>query len=155
MEISVCRIRFRNPILAASGTFGYGIEFEKLVDLGALGGIVVKGLSKDPIQGNPSPRLWETRGGMINSVGLQNVGVRAFIADKLPGLRQYSVPVIANVFGYVAEDYVEVVRALNDAPGIAAYELNVSCPNTKHGGLAFGVDEEALADLVGRIGKVA
>jgi dihydroorotate dehydrogenase (NAD+) catalytic subunit len=155
LEITVCEIRFRNPVLAASGTFGYGIEFEKLVDLNALGGIVVKGLSREPIQGNPPPRLWEARAGMINSVGLQNVGVRAFIADKLHGLRQYSVPVIANVFGYVAEDYVEVVRALNDAAGIAAYELNVSCPNTKHGGLAFGVDEEALADLVGRVGKVA
>jgi len=155
MEMIVCGIRFRNPVLAASGTFGYGIEFEKLVDLNKLGGIVVKGLSKDLIQGNPSPRLWETRGGMINSVGLQNVGVRAFIADKLPGLRRYSTPVIANVFGYAAEDYVEVVRVLNDAEGVAAYELNVSCPNTKHGGLAFGVDEAALADLVGRVKIVA
>ncbi len=155
MEMTVCGIRFRNPVLAASGTFGYGIEFEKLVDLNALGGIVVKGLSKDPIQGNPAPRLWETRGGMINSVGLQNVGVRAFIADKLPVLRRYSTPILANVFGYAAEDYVEVVRALNDAEGVAAYELNVSCPNTKHGGLAFGVDETALADLVGRGKSVA
>jgi len=155
MEMTVCGIRFRNPILAASGTFGYGIEFEKLVDLNALGGIVVKGLSKDPIHGNPAPRLWETRAGMINSVGLQNVGVRAFIADKLPGLRSYSTPVIANVFGYAAEDYVEVIRALNDADGIAAYELNVSCPNTKHGGLAFGVDEAALSDLVVRVKSVA
>src|SRR5580704_6530549 len=155
MEMTVCGIRFRNPVLAASGTFGYGIEFEKLVDLNALGGIVVKGLSKDPIQGNPAPRLWETRGGMINSVGLQNVGVRAFIADKLPGLRRYTTPVIANVFGYAAEDYVEVVHVLNDAEGVAAYELNVSCPNTKHGGLAFGVDETALADLVARVKTVA
>jgi dihydroorotate dehydrogenase (NAD+) catalytic subunit len=155
MEMTVCGIRFRNPVMAASGTFGYGIEFEKLVDLNALGGIVVKGLSKDPIQGNPAPRLWETRAGMINSVGLQNVGVRAFIADKLPGLRRYSTPVIANVFGYAAEDYVEVVHALNDAEGVAAYELNVSCPNTKHGGLAFGVDEAALADLVARVKGVA
>jgi dihydroorotate dehydrogenase (NAD+) catalytic subunit len=155
MEMTVCGIQFRNPVLAASGTFGYGIEFEKLVDLNALGGIVVEGLSKDPIQGNPAPRLWEARGGMINSVGLQNVGVRAFIADKLPDLRRYSTPVIANVFGYAAEDYVEVVHALNDAEGVAAYELNVSCPNTKHGGLAFGVDEAALADLVGRVKSVA
>jgi dihydroorotate dehydrogenase (NAD+) catalytic subunit len=155
MEMTVCGIHFRNPVMAASGTFGYGIEFEKLVDLNALGGIVVKGLSKDPIQGNPAPRLWEARRGMINSVGLQNVGVRAFIADKLPGLRRYSTPVIANVFGYAAEDYVEVVHALNDAEGVAAYELNVSCPNTKHGGLAFGVDETALADLVGRVKSVA
>jgi len=155
VEMTVCGIRFNNPILTASGTFGYGVEFEKLIDLNKLGGIVVKGLSKDPIQGNPAPRLWEARAGMINSVGLQNVGVRAFIADKLPGLRRYSTPVIANVFGYAAEDYVEVVHALNDAEGIAAYELNVSCPNTKHGGLAFGVDESALADLVARAKNAA
>jgi dihydroorotate dehydrogenase (NAD+) catalytic subunit len=155
LEITVCGIRFRNPVLTASGTFGYGIEFEKLVDLNALGGIVVKGLSRDPIQGNPAPRLWEARAGMINSVGLQNVGVRAFVSDKLPLLRRYSAPVIANVFGYAAEDYVEVVRVLNDAEGLAAYEINVSCPNTKHGGLAFGVDESALADLTARLREVS
>jgi len=146
---TVCGIRFPNPVLAASGTFGYGIEFEKLVDLNSLGGIVVKGLSREPIQGNPAPRLWEARAGMINSVGLQNIGARAFVADKLPQMRRYSTPVIANVFGYAADDYTEVIRILNDAEGLAAYELNVSCPNTKHGGLAFGVDEGALAELVG------
>src|SRR6202012_146154 len=113
-----------------------------------MGGIVVKGLSKEPIHGNPAPRLWEARAGMINSVGLQNVGARAFAKDKLPLLRRYKTPVIANIFGYAAEDYVEVIRVLNDAEGLAAYELNVSCPNTKHGGLAFGVDEPALAELV-------
>ena len=145
---TVCGIRFPNPVLAASGTFGYGIEFEKLVDLNSLGGIVVKGLSREPIQGNPAPRLWEARAGMINSVGLQNIGARAFVADKLPQMRRYSTPVIANVFGYAADDYTEVIRILNDAEGLAAYELNVSCPNTKHGGLAFGVDEGALAELV-------
>ena len=152
---TVCGIRFPNPVLAASGTFGYGVEFEKLVDLNSLGGFVVKGLSKDPIHGNPAPRLWEARAGMINSVGLQNVGVRAFIAEKLPPLRRYLTPVIANVFGYAAEDYVEVIRILNDAEGVSAYELNVSCPNTKHGGLAFGVDEAALSDLVSRAKAVA
>jgi dihydroorotate dehydrogenase (NAD+) catalytic subunit len=155
METTICGIRFRNPVLTASGTFGYGIEFEKLVDLNSLGGIIVKGLSKEPIQGNPAPRLWEARAGMMNSVGLQNVGVRAFIADKLPALRRYATPVIANVFGYAPEDYVEVAQALNDAEGISAYELNVSCPNTKHGGLAFGVDEAALADLVTRVKTIS
>lgn len=155
METVVAGISFRNPVLTASGTFGYGVEFEKLVDLSALGGIVVKGLSKEPIEGNPAPRLWEARGGMINSVGLQNVGVRAFVADKLPGLRQYSTPIIVNVFGYSADDYLEVVQALNDAEGVAAYELNVSCPNTERGGLSFGVDETALADLVGRVKTIA
>jgi dihydroorotate dehydrogenase (NAD+) catalytic subunit len=155
MEMVVCGICFPNPVLAASGTFGYGIEFERLVDLNTLGGIVVKGLSKYPILGNPAPRLWEARAGMINSVGLQNVGVRAFVTDKLPGLRAYSTPVIANVFGYAAEDYVDVVHALNDAEGIAAYELNVSCPNTERGGLSFGVDEAGLADLIARVKNVA
>lgn len=155
LQMVVCGVHFLNPIIAASGTFGYGIEFEKLVDLNLLGGIVVKGLSREPIEGNPAPRLWEARGGMINSVGLQNVGVRKFVSDKLPGLRRFKTPVIANVFGYAAEDYVEVARILNDAEGVAAYELNVSCPNTKHGGLAFGVDEEALADLVTSVKAVA
>jgi dihydroorotate dehydrogenase (NAD+) catalytic subunit len=151
MQMTVCGIRFRNPVLAASGTFGYGIEFEKLVDLNELGGIVVKGLSREPIQGNPAPRLWEASAGMINSIGLQNIGARAFVLEKLPALRRYSTPILANVFGYTPEDYVEVVRILNDAEGMAAYELNVSCPNTKHGGIAFGVDETALADLVSRV----
>jgi len=154
-EMVVCGIHFRNPVLAASGTFGYGVEFEKLVDLNALGGIVVKGLSIEPIAGNPAPRLWEASAGMINSVGLQNIGVRAFVEEKLPGLRRYGTPVIANVFGYAAGDYPEVVRVLNDAEGVAAYELNVSCPNTERGGLSFGVDESALSDLVGRVKAVA
>lgn len=148
LSSTVCGIAFSNPVLAASGTFGYGIEFETLADLNAMGGIVVKGLSREPIAGNPAPRLWEARAGMMNSVGLQNVGVRAFVADKLPRLARFRTPVIANVFGYAAEDYVEVVRVLNDAPGLAAYELNVSCPNTKHGGIAFGVEEAALGGLV-------
>src|SRR5580698_1931687 len=151
MQTTVIGISFRNHVLAASGTFGYGIEFEKQVDLNRLGGIIVKGLSREPIEGNAAPRLWEARAGMINSVGLQNIGARAFVTEKLPALRRFSTPIIANVFGYAAEDYLEVVRILNDAEGLAAYELNVSCPNTKHGGLAFGVDEAALSDLVSRV----
>ncbi|NDJ14114.1 MAG: dihydroorotate dehydrogenase [Acidobacteriia bacterium] len=150
-SVQVCGIRFQNPVLAASGTFAYGVEFSELVDLNALGGIVTKGLSKEPIHGNPAPRLWEAQSGMINSVGLQNIGVHAFVAQKLPALRKYRIPIIANVFGYAAEDYLEVVRVLDEAEGLAAYELNVSCPNTKHGGLAFGADEAALAALVGEI----
>ena len=150
-RVTVCGIGFENPVLAAAGTFAYGVEFSELVDLNALGGIVTKGLSREPIHGNPAPRLWEAQSGMINSVGLQNIGVRAFVAEKLPGLRKYRVPVIANVFGYAAEDYLEVVRVLDEAEGLAAYELNVSCPNTKHGGLAFGADEAALASLVGEV----
>jgi dihydroorotate dehydrogenase (NAD+) catalytic subunit len=151
LAITLCGIQLRNPVLAASGTFGYGIEFEKIIDLNQLGGLVTKGLSRAPIAGNPAPRLWHTEAGMMNSVGLQNVGVRSFIVDKLPGLRKYSIPVIANVFGYAVEDYLEVVRTLEDAAGIAAYELNVSCPNTKEGGIFFSSDAALLANLIAQV----
>ena len=142
-------------MLAASGTFGYGIEFAKLLDLNQLGGIVTKGLSREPIAGNPAPRLWHAEAGMINSIGLQNVGVEAFIAKKLPQLRAYSVPVFANVFGFEDDGYVEVVRALENAEGVAAYELNVSCPNTKQGGISFSSDPAVLSSLVTRVRRAA
>jgi dihydroorotate dehydrogenase (NAD+) catalytic subunit len=151
----LCGIPLRNPVIAASGTFGYGVEFEKLVDLNALGGLVVKGLSREPMNGNPEPRLWETRAGMINSVGLQNVGVRAFVQEKLPLLARLQTAVFANVFGYATEDYVEVVRVLEDAPGVAGYELNVSCPNTRHGGIYFSNDPALLAEVTGAVKRVA
>lgn len=155
LATTLCGIALRNPVFAASGTFGYGIEFEKIVDLNRIGAIVTKGLSREPIAGNPAPRLWHTEGGMINSVGLQNVGVPAFIRDKLPKLRNYSVPVFANVFGYAVDDYLEVIRALEDAQGIAGYELNVSCPNTERGGMFFSSDPDLLTDLVSRAREVA
>ena len=155
LETVLCGIRLRNPVLAASGTFAYGIEFAEILNLNLLGGIVTKGLSREPIAGNPAPRLWHTRAGMINSVGLQNVGVAAFIRDKLPQLRAYSVPVIANVFGYCAEDYVDVLHALEDADGIAGYELNVSCPNTKEGGIFFSSDPESMSRLITKARAVA
>ncbi len=155
LATTLCGISLNNPVIAASGTFGYGIEFEKIFDLNKLGGLVTKGLSREPIAGNAAPRLWHTEGGMMNSVGLQNVGVRAFVRDKLPKLRRHSVPVIANVFGYAIDDYAEVVRILEDAEGLAAYELNVSCPNTKHGGIFFSSDPALLADLVGRVRPLA
>jgi dihydroorotate dehydrogenase (NAD+) catalytic subunit len=148
-------IALKSPVIAASGTFGYGLEFASILDLNHLGGLVTKGLSREPIAGNPAPRLWHSEAGMINSVGLQNVGVAAFVRDKLPKLREYEVPVIANVFGYSGEDYLAVVRALEDAPGIAAYELNVSCPNTQHGGLFFSADPLILSDLVGQVRRIA
>ncbi len=154
-SVTVCGIPLRNPIIAASGTFAYGLEFEKLTDLSQIGAIVTKGLSNLPIEGNPAPRLWEAHAGMINSVGLQNIGVRAFITDKLPKLRTLPVTVFVNVFGYAPEDYLEVVHALNDAEGIAAYELNVSCPNTKHGGMFFSNDPEALSSLVTEVKRIA
>jgi len=148
LTVRFCGLELSNPIIAASGTLGYGVEFLRLLDLNSLGAIVVKGLSKDPIDGNPAPRLWEAEAGMVNSVGLQNVGVRAFVTDKLPGLRGLKTKIFANVFGYAAEDYVEVVKVLEDADGLDAYELNVSCPNTKHGGIFFSSDPACLADLV-------
>jgi len=151
LAITLCGIPLRNPVLAASGTFGYGLEFASLCNLEQLGGIVTKGLSRDSVAGNPAPRLWHTEAGMINSVGLQNVGVHAFIRDKLPKLRAYAVPVFANVFGYAIEDYVEVVRALEDADGLSGYEVNVSCPNTKEGGMFFSSDPALTAHLVTRV----
>jgi dihydroorotate dehydrogenase (NAD+) catalytic subunit len=135
-------------VIAASGTYGYGIEFEKVADLNAIGGIVVKGLSREPIRGNPPPRLWETEGGMINSIGLQNIGARAFVSEKLPALRNLKTAIFANVFGYTPDDYAEVVRILEDAEGIAGYELNVSCPNTQHGGIYFSSDPSLLNEVV-------
>src|SRR4029077_18254037 len=137
LATSLCGIPLKTPVLAASGTFAYGVELKGLVDLSALGGIVVKGLSREPMDGNPPPRVWETEAGMINSIGLQNIGVRAFVAEKLPALRTFETKVIANVFGYAPDDSLELVRVLEDAEGVAAYELNVSCPNTKHGGIFF------------------
>jgi dihydroorotate dehydrogenase (NAD+) catalytic subunit len=155
LSISLCGIPLRNPVIAASGTFGYGVEFASILDLGSIGGLVVKGLSREPMAGNPAPRLWETASGMMNSVGLQNIGVQAFIRTKLPQLRHIPTPVFANIFGYAPEDYVEVVRALEDAEGIAAYELNVSCPNTRHGGIYFSSDPALLAGVVGEVRRVS
>src|SRR5258708_30864989 len=155
LETSVCGIPLRNPVIAASGTFAYGVEFEKRVDLNALGGLVVKGLSREPIEGNPPPRVYESEGGMINSIGLQNIGVRAFVRDKLPALARLRTAVFANVFGNLVEDYVEVVRVLNDHEGLAGYELNVSCPNTCHGGIYFSSDPALLSEVVEAAKRVA
>jgi dihydroorotate dehydrogenase (NAD+) catalytic subunit len=155
LATSVCGIPLKNPVIAASGTYAYGVEFKALVDLDTLGGVVVKGLSREPMEGNPPPRVFETQAGMINSIGLQNIGVRAFVAEKLPALRAINTAVIANVFGYAVEDYLEVARVLEDAEGLAAYELNVSCPNTKHGGIFFSSDPALLAEVVSAVRKVA
>jgi dihydroorotate dehydrogenase (NAD+) catalytic subunit len=148
LSTSVGSLRLRNPIIAASGTFGYGTEFSHLVDLNSLGAFVVKGLSREPLAGAPAPRVVETPSGMLNAIGLQNIGARAFVAEKLPVLRKYDTPVIANVFGYSLEDYVEVIRILEDADGLAGYELNISCPNVKQGGMQFGCDPCLVSDVV-------
>jgi dihydroorotate dehydrogenase (NAD+) catalytic subunit len=155
LSVQIGALRLRNPILAASGTFGYGLEFAHLVDLTRLGGLVTKGLSREPIEGAPAPRLCETPSGMLNAVGLQNVGVRAFVAEKLPVLRKYDTAVLANVFGYCLDDYVEVIRILEDAEGLAGYELNISCPNVKKGGLQFGNDAAQVAEVVAAARKAA
>jgi dihydroorotate dehydrogenase (NAD+) catalytic subunit len=151
----LCGVRLKNPVLAASGTYAYGVELARLVDLSLLGGIVVKGLSREPMPGNPPPRLWETASGMMNSVGLQNIGVRAFVRDKLPALRSTGTAIFANIFGYAVEDYVEVARVLEDAEGLAGYELNVSCPNTKKGGIVFSSDPALLGEVVAAVRAVA
>lgn len=149
MSVSFAGLNFKNPVIAASGTFGYGIEFEDIVALDKLGGFVVKGLSREPMTGNPPPRLYETAAGMLNAVGLQNIGVHAFVDEKLPQLRKIKdAVVIANVFGHTTEDFEYAIRVLNQGEGIAAYELNVSCPNVKRGGIAFGQDPVLLQEVV-------
>ncbi|MGP0072712.1 MAG: dihydroorotate dehydrogenase [Bryobacteraceae bacterium] len=155
LQTNLCGIQLENPVIAASGTYGYGVEFATVADLNAMGGLVVKGLSCSPIAGNPPPRLWETEGGMINSIGLQNIGARAFVKEKLPALRGFRTAIFANVFGYQPGDYAEVIRVLEDAEGIAGYELNVSCPNTKHGGIYFSSDPVLLTELVTLIRPLA
>jgi dihydroorotate dehydrogenase (NAD+) catalytic subunit len=156
LSVSFAGIELKNPIIAASGTFGYGIEFEDIVHLEKLGGFVVKGLSKEPMTGNPPPRLFETPAGMLNAIGLQNIGARAFLDEKLPALRQKkNIVVFANVFGYTRADYERALEILNEGEGIAAYELNVSCPNTAQGGIQFGSDPHLLDEVVRTAKRVA
>lgn len=152
MSVEIAGVRLRSPVIAASGTFGYGVEFEEIVNLARIGAFVTKGLSRAPMEGNKAPRIIETAAGMMNAIGLQNVGVDKFIAEKLPEIRKIKGAVcIANVFGYTVDDCVAVVERLNDAEGVAMYELNASCPNTKHGGMAFGNDPGSLAELVVKV----
>jgi len=154
MSVEFAGLRLKNPVIAASGTFGYGLEWESILDLNELGGLVTKGLSREPMAGNPPPRLAVTPTGMLNFIGLQNVGVDAFIRDKLPRLARFRTAVIANVFGKSVEDYVEVVRRLEDAEGLAAYELNLSSPNSKGGGMVFGSDVQLLGEVTAAVRKV-
>jgi len=155
LSVEIAGVRLKNPVIAASGTFGYGIEFAPLVDLNRLGGLVVKGLSREPMAGHPSPRLHETASGMLNAVGLQNIGAAAFVREKLPELRRYDTAVFANVFGCSTEDYSEVIRILEDAEGLAGYELNVSCPNTKRGGISFGADPLLTHEVTAAVRRVS
>ena len=155
LRVSVGSVCLKNPIIAASGTFGYGVEFAHLVDLNRLGGIVVKGLSAQPLAGNPAPRMCETPSGMVNAIGLQNIGVRAFVAEKLPKLREFDTAIVANVFGHCISDYAEVIRVLENAEGLTAYELNISCPNVERGGVEYSTDPTLIAEVVGAARRAA
>ncbi|MHB1838655.1 MAG: dihydroorotate dehydrogenase [Acidobacteriaceae bacterium] len=155
LRVRFCGIELRNPVIAASGTFGYGVEFEDIVALNAIGAFVTKGLSREPMPGNPPPRIIETAAGMMNAIGLQNMGATAFIEQKLPAIQKLPCPAIANVFGDCVEDYCAVMEALNAVEGIVAYELNASCPNTERGGMVFGTDAAALYELVLRAKSLA
>jgi dihydroorotate dehydrogenase (NAD+) catalytic subunit len=148
LGVELAGLRLKNPVMTASGTFGYGEEFAPFIDLSRLGGFVTKGLSVRPRPGNPPQRTWETAAGMLNSIGLENCGIDVFLDDKLPRLRQYDTAVVANIFGETLEEYVEVARRCDEAAGIAALELNISCPNTERGGLFFGCDPDTTLEVV-------
>lgn len=154
LATTLCGVPLRNPVIAASGTFAYALEFATILDLNQVGAIVTKGLSREPMDGNKPPRIWEAESGMINAIGLQNIGVRAFVKEKLPGIRALKTPVFANVFGNAVEDFEEVVRVLEGEEGLAGYEVNVSCPNTKHGGMFFSSDPVLLAEVVSKVRPV-
>jgi dihydroorotate dehydrogenase (NAD+) catalytic subunit len=153
LSVTVGRIVMKNPIATASGCSGYGDELARFYDLSVLGAIVTKSITLKPREGHPPPRLAEVRAGMVNAIGLANVGLEAFLRDKLPALAKADVPVIVNVAGSSRQEYLEVCRALDAAPGVAGIELNVSCPNVKEGGMEFGVDPAVLAGLVGEVRK--
>jgi dihydroorotate dehydrogenase (NAD+) catalytic subunit len=152
LEVNIGKLKLKNPVVTASGTFGYGEEYAEFVDLNGLGAIAVKGISLKPMQGNPPPRICETPCGMLNSIGLQNVGLKKFLKEKLPFLRRYDTKIIVNVLGNTVNEYEKISCALDDA-GVDAVELNVSCPNVKKGGIHFGTDKKMLARLVSKVKK--
>lgn len=154
LSVSIGRLRLKNPVMTASGTFGYGEEYAQFIDLRKLGAIVVKGLSLKPRQGNPPPRTVETPAGMLNAIGLQNIGIKAFIRDKLPFLRQFNTAVIVNFFGDTIEEYAEAARHLSNVKGIHALEMNISCPNREAGWRVFGVDPKMTLKVVKRVREI-
>ena len=153
LSITIAGIHLKNPVMPASGTFGYGEEYLPYIDLERLGAIITKGLSLRPKAGNPTPRITETKGGMLNAIGLQNVGLEAFIQEKMPFLRRLTTPVIVNFFGNSLDEYGEMARRLAEVEGLAGVELNISCPNVKQGGIVFGTDPKAAAEVVGLVRK--
>lgn len=154
LSVEIAGIQFQNPVLTASGTFGYGLEYTDFIDLNLLGGIVVKGLSIKPSPGNPPPRIIETASGMLNAIGLQNIGIEAFIAEKLPLLKKFNTQIIANFFGNTQDEYVRAAERLSSVSEIAGLEMNISCPNVEKGGLAFGTDPKITEELVRKVKKV-
>lgn len=153
LSVNLGGLTLKNPVMVASGTFGYGEEYASAIDLNCLGAVVVKGLSLKPRQGYPPPRLCETPAGMLNAIGLENVGVEAFIREKLPFLRQFKTRVVANIFGETLEEYQEVARRLDGVEGVHALEVNISCPNVKKGGIWFGSDPRATYDVLSAVRK--
>lgn len=151
LSVNIAGIKLKNPVLTASGTFGYGEEYAEFVDLNKLGGVIVKGISINPIKGNPPPRIWETPSGMLNAIGLENPGVDVFLNEKLPYLRQFDTAVIVNIFGYSCEEYVQVAEKLDGVPGVAGLEVNISCPNVKAGGIVFGMNQKAAFELLAAV----
>jgi dihydroorotate dehydrogenase (NAD+) catalytic subunit len=151
LAVHIGGLKLKNPVMTASGTFGYGEEYAPYLDLNQLGALVVKGLSLEPRMGNPPPRIMETPCGMLNAVGLQNIGVQAFIRDKLPFLRQFDTPVIANIYAESVDEFPMLAGILSKAPGVHALEINISCPNVQKGGVAFGTDPEMAADITRRV----
>ncbi|MFZ5564171.1 MAG: dihydroorotate dehydrogenase [Thermodesulfobacteriota bacterium] len=148
LRVNLGTLSLANPVMTASGTFGYGREFADLIDLNRLGGIVVKGLSLKPSPGNPPPRIVETACGMLNAIGLENLGIDAFITEKIPFLKTLKCPCFVNIYGQTVEDYAGLAERLDGLPAIAGLEVNISCPNVKAGGMAFGVDRSAAAEVV-------
>lgn len=153
LDVTIGRMRMRNPVMTASGTAGYGPELAEFFPLEELGAFVTKAVTREPREGNDTPRLAETRAGMVNAIGLANVGLEAFLAEKLPWLRERDVPVVVNVAGTTVDEYVEVAGRLDDAEGVAAVELNISCPNVKRGGMEFGRSEASIRDVVAAVRK--
>ena len=153
LKVTIGALELQNPVMPAAGTFGYGEEYAPLIDISRLGAVVTKGISLAPHQGNPPPRIWETQGGMLNSIGLHNVGLEKFEQEKLPFLRHCGTPIIVNFFGSTIHEYVEVAQKLSSLDGIAALEANLSCPNIKDGGIHFGSSAQSVADITNALKK--
>ena len=151
LSVELGGIMLQNPVMTASGTFGYATEFESLMDLNRLGGIIVKGISLDPAPGNPPPRIVETPCGMLNAIGLENIGIEAFLEEKLPELEKLAPPLVLNIYGKTREDYERLAARIDEVESVAGIEVNISCPNVKAGGIAFGVDPMMAAKLVSSV----